>query len=121
MTPFLDDDPELVNFLRRYHPQVPAATPELEDQVLAAVQATSLKPSPRLRSSQLLQNRFWVVSSAIAAGLIAGVVSYRALTPARPNATELANLESFIESSWYGTVSDTPENELFPTADSAVN
>lgn len=120
MTPRLDDDPQFVNFLRQHHPLVPPASPNLEDEILAAVQTTPLERRVQRRSIQL-RHRAWLVPSAIAAGLIAGIVSYRALTPAQPNATEVANLESFIESSWYGTVSDNSDGEWYPTADSTAN
>lgn len=124
MTPFPDDS-KLVNFLRQHRAQAPPAAPELEDQILSAVEATPEHSVVPLRSTRFQQHgfprvryRFWIVSSAVAAGLVAGIVSYRSLMPTQPSAVELANLESFIENSWYGTVTDSPDSDLISANDS---
>lgn len=128
MTPLPDDDSKLVNFLQQHRAQVPPAASELEDQILAAVEAAS-KPVPTRAGEggrfplwgtgpQSRRCRPWIVSSAIAAGVIAAVVGYRQLMPTQPSATELANLESFMENSWYSTVTDSPDSDLLSSNDS---
>ncbi|MGA7932695.1 MAG: hypothetical protein WCA35_03870 [Kovacikia sp.] len=113
MTRFPDDDKKLVQFMRQHRPQPPAAQPTLEDRVLAAIE----QPEMPQRSRQ----RRWYQSSwippAIAAGLIASAVSYHALTPRQPSSTDMASLETFVENSWQGSVSDSSDDEQFLLSD----
>ncbi|BAY31842.1 hypothetical protein NIES2107_37280 [Nostoc carneum NIES-2107] len=99
MTQFPDDEQNLVNFLRQHRPPVPPAAPDLEQQILQQVQTFAVKPQRHLP-------RLWLVPPAIAASLVAAVVSYKVFAPAKPSAAELANLEAFIDSNWQGTVSE---------------
>jgi hypothetical protein len=99
MNQFPHNDKDLVDFVRQHRTQVPPASLDLEQQILQQVQASSVQP--RHRRSQV-----WLVPPMIAAGLIATMISYRAYTPARPSAAELATLEAFIESNWQGTLSE---------------
>ena len=63
----------------------------------------------------------WLIPPAIAAGLVAALMGYRALTPTQLTATEITTLESFIEANWHNTVTDNPaDNPLFST-DSTSN
>ncbi|BAY11231.1 hypothetical protein [Calothrix sp. NIES-2098] len=99
MTQFSDDDQNLVNFLGKHRPPLPPASPDLERQILQQLQTSAVKPQRR-------SPRLWLVPPAIAASLLAAVISYRVLVPAKPSAAELANLEAFIDSNWQGTVSE---------------
>jgi hypothetical protein len=111
MSQFPNDDHELVDFLKQHRHHVPPADPALEEQLFAAIevlpQQDNLIPfrrsQPRTRRSIV-----WFVPPALAAGLLVSVVGYRLLMPAKPSATELANLQAFIESSWQGTDEDAP-------------
>ena len=110
MTQFSDDDKDLVNFLRQHRPEVPPASPILEEQILRDIQklhVSSLTKPPLVRHSRL-----WLVPSIVAAGFLAAVVGYRTLIPSTPSATELASLETFIETNWQGTISETTEGNF---------
>ncbi|MEH1874483.1 hypothetical protein [Nostoc sp.] len=98
MTQLPNDDPDLVNFLCQYRPEVQPASPDLEQQILQQVKAWPLSP---LRHYSRI--RFVL---PVAAGLVAAIVGYRAFIPAQPSPAELATLETFIESNWQGTVSN---------------
>ena len=106
MTQFPHDDQDLVNFLREHRPPVPPAAPDLEQKILQQMQASVVKP-------QRHRVRLWLVSPLVAASLVAAVVSYRVLVPAKPSAVELATLESFIESNWQSTNSDRADSYIW--------
>ncbi|MBM0742925.1 hypothetical protein JOY44_15135 [Phormidium sp. CLA17] len=129
MSRFSEDDLQLTTFLKRHQPVVPSANPGLEDRLMTAIAST---PQPRLtvlsttRSRTQVQRRIlWAVPSAIAAGLVAMVVSQRTFAPAsQPSSTEVAELQTFIESTWQesSTEQSVAESDLFPvTEDSTLN
>ncbi len=129
MSRFSEDDLKLAEFLKRHQPVVPAAKPDLEDQLMSAIAST---PQPRLtiiatnRSTAKVQSRIlWAVPSAIAAGLVAMVFSYRPFAPvSQPSAAEVAELQNFIESTWRDSIAEqsVSESDLFPvTKDSTLN
>lgn len=125
MSRFSEDDLKLTEFLKRHQPVVPAANPDLEDQLMSAIAST---PQPRLTvvSKAPVQRRIlWAVPSAIAAGLVAVVVSHRPFAPvSQPSAAEVAELQNFIESTWDDSVAEqsVSEGDLFPvTEDSTLN
>ncbi|NJP09973.1 MAG: hypothetical protein HC866_11225 [Leptolyngbyaceae cyanobacterium RU_5_1] len=128
MSLFPDDQP-LTEFLQQHKPTVPAAAPSLEDQIVAVIEATpqELTNSPRALPPRsqvvwLTRSRLAKVSVGIAAGVVATVVGYRMLLPSQPNEAEVAELEAFIQSTWDGTVADSPTDEqILPPPDSAVN
>jgi hypothetical protein len=66
----------------------------------------------------------WLLPTSIAAGLVAISGSQLFLSP-QPTETELAELETFIESTWQGTVAEQPTTEteeLYPlVGEGAVN
>lgn len=114
MMPPNEDDRKLVAFLKHHRSPTPPAAPDLEDRMIAA-----LPPMPIARPvarSWVQRPLFLWVPSALTAGLLAALVSHQALTPTRPNAEEVASLEAFIETTWQGTVNDTPA-ELVPLTD----
>ncbi|MBW4580081.1 MAG: hypothetical protein KME42_10975 [Tildeniella nuda ZEHNDER 1965/U140] len=117
MSQFPNDDHELVDFLKQHRPQIPPADSALETQLLAAIEA--LPPQDelaRFRRSHPRTKRSiaWLVPPTLAAGLLASVVGYRSLMPAKPSAAELANLQAFIESNWQGTLSSGATDEDVP-------
>ncbi|MEH1923716.1 hypothetical protein [Nostoc sp.] len=99
MTQPPNDDRELINFLYQHCPDVPPASPDLEQQILQQVKAW---PQAPLRHYS--RPRF--VLPALAAGLVVAIVGYRAFISAQSSPAELATLEGFIESNWQGTVSN---------------
>jgi hypothetical protein len=112
-----EEDKPLTEFLKQHQPIAPAASVDLEDQIMRAIE-TNISPEEfvrrdRSQSSGTAQRRkLWVIPSAIAASVIATVVGYRTFAPApQPSPAEAAELEAFIESSWSNTV----------TSDSAVD
>ncbi len=125
MSRFSEDELKLTEFLKRHQPVVPAANPDLEEQLMSAIAST---PQPRLTvvSKAPVQRRIlWAVPSAIAAGLVAMVVSHRTFAPvSQPSAAEVAELQNFIESTWDDSVAEqsVSEGDLFPvTEDSTLN
>ncbi len=112
-----EEDKPLTEFLKQYQPVVPPASLDLEDRIMAAIE-TNISAAEFLRrdrdpSAGTTQRRkFWLIPSAIAAGVIATVVGYRTFTPApQPNPAEAAELEAFIESSWSNAVASDPATD----------
>ncbi|MFO8040867.1 MAG: hypothetical protein R6U67_15635 [Sodalinema sp.] len=95
MTNNHDDDRQLVTFLQHYQPLAPPAPPELESQLLAQVRTDKTLKLIRRRQQ-------WRLGGAIAAALIPLVwfSSRHLFTPQTSNA-QLAQLETFLEESWY--------------------
>jgi hypothetical protein len=117
MSQFPNDDHELVDFLKQHRPQTPPANSALEARLFDAIEALPQEDElSRLRRSQTRARRslVWFVPPTLAAGLLVSVVGYRLLMPAKPNATELANLQAFIESNWQGTLNSGSTDEETP-------
>lgn len=122
MSPQSEEDTRLTQFLQQHRPTVPPASAHLEDRIMAtlldtpaAIAATPPRRQPAYR--RLL----WVVPSTIAAGLVA-IVGYQTIWPTHPSEAELAELETFIESTWQGTLAEQPTTEaeeLYPLVDEA--
>ncbi|MEX0270688.1 hypothetical protein AB3R30_16210 [Leptolyngbyaceae cyanobacterium UHCC 1019] len=129
MSRFSDDDLPLTEFLKQYQPRVPAANPDLEDHLMSAIASV---PQPRLTvistkisTTRIQRQILWAVPSAIAAGLVATVVSHRTFAPAsQPSSAEVAELQTFIESTWQESSPEqlVSESDPFPvTEDSTLN
>jgi hypothetical protein len=128
------NDPQLSAFLRQHKPLVPAGTADLEQHIMDCLDVVPLEParlsvSPMAVPAMVIPWRsrrsLWVVSSTLAAGFVAAFVGYRALIPPTPNYAELADLETFIESTWDGSVSSQPAelstpDELFGSPDDST-
>ncbi|MCW5315111.1 hypothetical protein GTQ43_15220 [Nostoc sp. KVJ3] len=99
MTQLPNDNRNLINFLSQHCPEVPPASPDLEQQILQQVKTWPQSPVRHYSRPRL-------VLPALAAGLVAAIVGYRAFIPAQPSPAELATLQNFIESNWQGTVSN---------------
>lgn len=129
MKPFPEDDPRLSVFLKQHRPDIPPASPDLEAQIMAAIATTpqqlaTVEP-PLLPRSRWTRSKRWVVPSAIAAGLLVSLMSYRSLTPAPTlSEAELAELETFIETTWHDPVVEQPvsyADELLTPSEPTVN
>lgn len=109
MNPHPEDDARLVDFLKQHRPVVPAATPDLEERIMAA---TIDKPSVIDASSpgRWQRRTRWWLPLAIATGFIA-IAVYQSFLRPQPSEAELAELETFIESTWEGTVAEQPMTE----------
>ncbi|MDX2244674.1 MAG: hypothetical protein NW224_28705 [Leptolyngbyaceae cyanobacterium bins.302] len=120
MKPFPEEDPRLTEFLKHHRPEPPAASAALEDRLMSLVMdaPAAIAPTPSTRHRPW-RRAAWLFPSAIAAGLVA-IVSYQSFLPPQPSEAELAELESFIESTWQGTLAEQPPTEteeLYPLMD----
>ena len=130
MNPFPQDDEDLVQFLRRHRSDPPAASPDLENQILESLPSIELSSQDdevliqflrRHRSelpiaSRSLENR--IVQSLpqrglatrsrltvmFAAGIAASFIGVMFATPVRSPAPDAATLEAFMESNWSTTL-----------------
>ncbi|HLO85420.1 MAG TPA: hypothetical protein VK203_10505 [Nostocaceae cyanobacterium] len=103
MTKFPKEDQDIVNFLQQHRPQVPAASPNLEQQILQQVQALPIHTLRRL-------THLWLVPSVIASGFLAVIFGYPALIPSESRVAETSKLETFMESNWQNVVSENSIN-----------
>lgn len=117
MSSFPEDDRSLTQFLQQHRPAVPPASAELEDRLMAEVAATPQDAQavqcPAARDPDFAVGRSrvgrwrWVAPSAIAAGLVA-IAGYQAWWAPRAAEAQLAELETFIETTWHGTLAEQP-------------
>ncbi len=117
MSKLSKDDEPLVEFLRQNCPKIPPPAPNLEEQIMAAVERQS---SSTEKTRQLLSNRsqrLWLVppvlgklSAGIAAGLLMTWTGYRVLIPAT-NTVDTPSLEAFVENNWDGIVGEIPREQ----------
>lgn len=109
------DDLALIQFLRQHRPPVPTASSDLEDRIVAALDAplistplsTPLTSTDRPERSRRLR---WLLPTTLAASLAAGVCSYQVLRTSPAPDSEVAKLEAFIDSTW-STPADNPQSE----------
>lgn len=114
MTQFPHDDPELVKFLRQHCPQPPPVSPELEEGILGAIELADSEIHPARPRLPAQRRHRWLAPSAIAASLIAGLIGYHTVVQRQTSKAELASLEAFLEDTWYGTVNDGSDGDIFP-------
>lgn len=107
----VNDDERLVEFLHQYRPDVPPASPDLEQKIICAV-TTSPQKSHKQRS--------WLVPSAVAAGLLIAWTGYRSLMPANFS-TAQASLDAFLESNWDGILGGSADAQTFPVSNNSTN
>ncbi len=105
MSLFSDDDQDLVEFLRQHRSPPPPPAVGLEREIMIAIAGSRDRSTPRR------WNR-WIAAPALAASLITAVLSYRALVPPQPSAGDVATLESFIETNWHSTISNSSDTDL---------
>ncbi|MEB3827115.1 hypothetical protein [Phormidium sp. CCY1219] len=103
------DRDRLVAFLQQHRPEPPPPAGNLEARIMAST-ANSL-PTPTTKPKPYL----WLLPPALAAGLLLVWGSYKTLAPPPQTATELAQIEAFMENTWDNVLEDAPEGEwLFP-------
>lgn len=100
MTQLPEDEKEWLAFLRENHPTPPPAANDLEEQLMKAI-ATS--------GQQVQNRRMWIVTSAIAAGLLMTWSSHYFLNISH-NSPNYASLEIFLEHNWNEVVGEVPAN-----------
>lgn len=110
----------LINFLKRYRSRPPQADPQLESQIMAAIEAQNFDVPAPIKSKRF-QQRFRLIPPAIAAGLLMGWAGYRLLTPAPALVAEEAQLEAFLVNNWEAVTGNeqTPserETDWYPLA-----
>ncbi len=100
MTPPED---QLTTFLRQYRPEPPPASEDLEDRILAAV---AVSPPPRQQIQPIHARLLWI-PAAIMAGVALIWAGGQWLAPPRTlTASEIEELESFLETTWSGVLED---------------
>jgi hypothetical protein len=111
-----DEEAALIAFLRQHQPSVPAAPIVLEDQIMQAIALPRQRVAPqqptRWEHLWTQWRRSWAVPSAVAASVLMAWGGYRLTLPAQPSAAELAQLQTFMESSWDGAVDNGYEEVI---------
>lgn len=125
MTKLPTDDERLVNFLKTNRPNVPPASPDLEAQILQAVELeTSVHESHFFSHSPAKCKRLWLFPPAIAVGVLLAMASdsWRSnniwgttWATTNPNDAELVSLEEFLENSWHDVINHSQPPEQFTT------
>lgn len=102
------EDPELVTFLKTYHPITPSESQLSEDNLMQAI--TQEKQTSNFRSHQ----RGWLFPSAVIT-LLALMISGNAMRgKLMPRiAQEMKDLETFMVNSWNGSMAQNDESELY--------
>lgn len=108
-----ENDLKLVDFISKHRAAVPSGSADLEDRILQQVALTN----NRENIIPFSRRRLWLVPSAIAAGLLAGVISYRYVMVLQPSAAEVTSLEAFMENNWHGSLSNHPEDDVLQVTD----
>lgn len=116
------EDAALVSFLRQYRPVPPAAPPEAEAQLMAAI--AQMPHPPQTHPGRWLGRHWKLTGAAILAGVSVGLGL--GLTPQwqqarspqldNPQTAELAALEAFLENSWEGALAQSSVTGLDWTA-----
>ena len=108
MTNLPPDDRQWQEFLRKNHPIPPPAAPEMEEQLMKAVEQC---PQPSI------SQRLWPWPPALVAGLLMLWSSYRLLNPV-PASSQAASVETFLQDNWNEVIGDTypntPRNQVVP-------
>ncbi|MCT7982402.1 hypothetical protein NG796_03760 [Laspinema sp. A4] len=90
----------LVKFLRQYRPDIPPASPQLEERILAAL------TSDRLRSRRYSPRILWLMVPVIAASASLGFWGIKTRLFSPTPASDLAQIEAFMEYTWNGLLQD---------------
>ena len=124
-----DDDDSLVNFLKANRPEVPPATPDLEERIVQVVESKTTSPVNRFFQHDPAKcRRLWLVPPAIAVGVLfaIGSDSLRSSTLFRsswatttPSEAEMVSLEAFLEHNWNNLTFDSTNSISFHNADSS--
>ncbi|ERN40513.1 hypothetical protein KR51_00030600 [Rubidibacter lacunae KORDI 51-2] len=92
------NEDRLADFLRRYQPEPPPATPEFEEQLMRQI-GLAETPNRRLRSFRLLGTAGAIATGAL---LIWGGLRWMASRPAASVAEAEVELETFVFETWTG-------------------
>jgi hypothetical protein len=105
------DDDRLIQFLHQNRPEPPPAPMELESQILATISSQAVCDS--LQSRYYQQQRLWLIPAFFAASLLIFAWNgYRMLTTPKFSTSEVATLETFLETNWNSVNNSQPvENE----------
>lgn len=90
----------LVDFLRQYRPDIPPASPQLEERILTAVAGD--RPKTRRYSPRIL----WLLVPSIAATLSLAVWGLKPGWLFPTTASDSAQIEAFMEYTWNGLLQD---------------
>lgn len=92
----------LVNFLRQHRPDIPPASPQLEEQILASI------AGDRSRARRYSPRILWLVIPSIAASLSFAFLGMKTwiFSPSPSPAMDLVQIESFMEYTWNGLLQD---------------
>ena len=107
-----DPDRQLRQFLQKYHPSVPPASPGLESQLFQQITPRSSAPIAAIQPQKTNRPWRWLSAGVVLVGMVIGTgVTWRlqsqtALTPTSPEI-----LEAFLEDSWTGAIAVTEEAE----------
>ncbi len=91
----------LVDFLHQYRPEIPPASPQLEERILAAVAGDHARATRR-KSHRLL----WLIFPSIAGSFALAFFGMKPWQPSSSSAPELAQIEAFMEYTWNGVLED---------------
>jgi len=97
MTQLPPDDQQWQDFLRQHCPKPPAATADLEEQLMRTIEKSTVPQ---------LNRQSWALPPAIVAGLLMMWSGYRALV-FFPEPSNSASVEIFLENNWNGVVGET--------------
>ncbi|MCT7969368.1 hypothetical protein NG799_23920 [Laspinema sp. D1] len=108
----------LVDFLRQHRPDIPPASPQLEERILAAVAGDR----PRVRGYSL--RLLWLVVPSIAASLSLAFWGIKPGLFSPTPASNSAQIEAFMEYTWNGLLQDemlNPSHDLIFIEEESVS
>ena len=90
----------LVNFLRQHRPDIPPASPQLEERILTAV------AGDRSRTRRYSTRILWLIVPSIAASLSLAFWGIKPGLFSPIPASDSAQIEAFMEYTWNGLLQD---------------
>ena len=119
-----DHDENLVNFIKTNRPNIAPASPDLEERILQAIELDTPSPVNHfLRHNPAKYKRLWFLPPAIAVGImfvisIDGLPIYNILSnnfapKETTNESELASLETTLETNWDSVINHNQTEEDF--------
>lgn len=99
------NDQTLVEFLKRNSPIIPEPAPNLEQQIMAAIEEKNWREKIHSSKSKI-SHRWWLVPPAIAASVLVFWSGSRLMTPTKPSPVEEERLEAFLINNWEGIVGE---------------
>ncbi len=95
----LEDDRTLTAFLKQHCPVAPASSPALETQLMQTI-------ATQHQLERASRRRWWlrVIPAAMAATTLLAWANSRLIAPPPLTTQQVAELESFMETAWTGSV-----------------